>query len=171
MNIWIGNQSAIQGWPCGQSHWVTTIDMNIWIGNQCAVQGWPCGQSHWVTTIDMNIWIGNQSSVQGWSIDPADSPTELPPLIWIYGSAISLQRKADPADSPTELPISKISFSPKVAETSIVDGRTHSGSLYLPRRVLPVRLSFPAAILVQQIYPGCYVCCWSPSLPVQHLPE
>ena len=46
MNIWIGDQSAIQGWPRGQSHWVTIIDMNIWISYLSAVQGWPRGQSH-----------------------------------------------------------------------------------------------------------------------------
>ena len=27
--IWVGNQSAAQAWPRGQSHWVTTIRMNM----------------------------------------------------------------------------------------------------------------------------------------------
>jgi len=35
------------------------IDMNIWIGNQIALQGWPCGQCHWaLMTSRRNRFIG-----------------------------------------------------------------------------------------------------------------
>jgi len=43
--IWIYGLAIcpqLLGWPCGQSHWVTTIDMNIWISN-CQSQG----QANW----------------------------------------------------------------------------------------------------------------------------